>query len=85
MSDLLTICLRAFGLTHSILNTHPAYIDFRAARRKLRLAGEDVVGLKLIGKLGNYSEKGEEYVRKIKNIIKLNQLEQFDGARYVAL
>ena len=63
------------------LNTHPAYIDFRAARRKLRLAGEDVVGLKLIGKLGNYSEKGEEYVSKIKKIIKLNQLEQFDGAR----
>ena len=63
------------------LNTHPAYIDFRVARRNLRLAGEDVVGLKLIGKLGNYSEKGEEYVRKIENIIKLNQLEQFDGAR----
>lgn len=63
------------------LNTHPAYIDFRAARRNLRLAGEDVVGLKLISKLGNYSEKGQEYVRKIENIIKLNQLEQFDGAR----
>ena len=63
------------------LNTHPAYIDFRAARRNLRLAGEDVVGLKLITKLGNYSETGEEYVRKIENIIKLNQLEQFDGAK----
>jgi len=63
------------------LNTHSAYVEFRAARRNMRLTGSVVGGLKLISKLENYSERGEEYVRTIEKIIKVNQLEQFDGAR----
>ena len=67
------------------LNTHPAYADFRAARSSLRLNGGGIEGLKLIGKLGNYSERGEGYIRSIENIIRVNQFEEFDGAKLLHL
>lgn len=57
------------------LNTHPGYREFRARRLALRAEGQPITGLALAADLGNYSERGEEYVADIAAIIRDNELE----------
>lgn len=57
------------------LNTHESYQTFRDLRNQLRLAGEPVTGLAVVEGLTNYSERGEEYVEQIADMIESNGLE----------
>lgn len=52
------------------LNTHHAYHDFRQERAALRKQKEAIDPLKLIDGLDQYSEKREEYVSMVSNIIR---------------
>lgn len=63
------------------LNTHRAYAAFRAARSALRERGEPLDGYQLIGSLLRYSELGQDYVRFVRQIMRENDLSDFDKAR----
>lgn len=63
------------------LNTHKAYEKFRRLRSGLRLKGEKVDGLLLVGSIRNYSELGVRYVRDIRDLIQGNNLHRLDDAR----
>lgn len=62
------------------LNGHDAYSDFRKQRATLRKKNKGLDGLVLAGSLIRYSEKGEEYVKLLKGIIRANKLHEKDGA-----
>lgn len=63
------------------LNTHFAYAKFRERRARLRAAGNTLTGDRLIDTLDRYSERGQDYIRTIRTIMRVNALSQFDGAR----
>ncbi|EKE78379.1 glucosaminidase domain-containing protein [Oceanibaculum indicum] len=62
------------------LNTHPAYRDFRAARARMRAAGTPLDAEALAGHLLRYSERGADYVRTLRIIIRANRLEELQQA-----
>lgn len=62
------------------LNTHRAYTALRQERRAFR--DDQVIDvIALVETLTSYSEEGERYVEKIKNIIRTNKLNDFNKAR----
>lgn len=63
------------------LNTHPAYTGFRNQRAAMRERGEDPDGFRLIGALLRYSERGQEYVQFVRQIMRENDLRDFDKAK----
>lgn len=63
------------------LNTHPAYAGFRTARAAARERGEALEGYRLIGTLLRYSERGMAYVQFVRQIMRENDLHDFDRAR----
>ena len=63
------------------LNTHPAYAAFRAARAAARERGETLDGYRLVGTLLRYSERGMHYVQFVRQIMRENDLHDFDRAR----
>jgi len=64
------------------LNTHPAYAGFRALRARMRAeAGDGLDAYRLVNALENYSERGADYLKTIKSIIRVNDLRALDGAR----
>ena len=63
------------------LNTHPAYAGFRAERAAMRERGEAIEGYRLIGTLLRYSERGLNYVQFVRQIMRENELSDFDKAR----
>lgn len=63
------------------LNTHPAYAGFRAERAAMRERGEHPEGYRLIGTLLRYSERGQGYVQFVRQIMRENELSDFDKAR----
>jgi Bax protein len=63
------------------LNTHPAYDGFRAARAAARERGEELEGYRLIGTLLRYSERGLQYVQFVRQIMRENDLHDFDKAK----
>lgn len=62
------------------LNTHRAYAQFRQMRASLRAQDKPVEGLTLISALAAYSERGDDYVRTIRSLIRANALSDFDKA-----
>lgn len=62
------------------LNTHRAYAKFRALRKEARRRGERPDGWTLALGLDAYSEKGEEYVELLREMIRVNNLTAFDDA-----
>ncbi|WP_417318506.1 glucosaminidase domain-containing protein [Emcibacter sp.] len=68
-----------FGYVHN-LNTHRAYRKFREERTRQTRTGKLNVQ-KLVETLDNYSELREKYVQTLKNIIRVNRMRDFDGAR----
>lgn len=62
------------------LNTHRAYRKFRAARAKIRAAGEEVAGRPLAKLLGSYSQQGPKYVSALASIMEKNRLAALDRA-----
>ena len=63
------------------LNTHPAYAGFRAERAAMRERGEHPAGYHLIGTLLRYSERGQGYVQFVRQIMRENELADFDKSR----
>ena len=63
------------------LNTHSSYKNFRAARAELRSEGKKLNSIILTEHLDKYAEIGKEYVRVLKQIIKQNNLVDFDDAK----
>ncbi len=62
------------------LNTHSAYQKLRDKRASLRKQGKDVTGSALAETLDKYSERGMEYVKTLKSIIRVNELAPIDKA-----
>ena len=62
------------------LNTHPAYRDFRAARARMRAAGAPLDAEALAGHLLRYSERGQDYVRTLRIIMRANRLDELRQA-----
>ena len=63
------------------LNTHSSYRDFRSARAEMRDNGEKLDSTALTEHLDSYAETGKEYVKILKQIIRQNNLEDFDDAK----
>lgn len=63
------------------LNTHPAYAAFRTERAAMRERGHHPEGYRLIGTLLRYSERGQGYVQFVRQIMRENDLADFDRAR----
>jgi Bax protein len=57
------------------INTHDSYQAFREERARLRAAGRPLSGLHLASTLGRYSERRRDYVREVKRMIRVNDLE----------
>ena len=63
------------------LNTHSSYKEFRSARAELRDEGKKLDSTTLTKHLVKYAETGKEYVRVLQQIIKQNNLTDFDDAK----
>ena len=63
------------------LNTHSSYKDFRLARAELRDNKMKLDSFILSNYLHKYAETGKEYVKILKQIIKQNNLIEFDDAK----
>jgi len=60
------------------LNSFPAYKSFRQIRLKERAKQSKLQVGKLLAGLEHYSEQGQEYIIKVANLIRQNNLEQYD-------
>ncbi|MDC1139456.1 glucosaminidase domain-containing protein [Candidatus Pelagibacter sp.] len=63
------------------LNTHSSYKKYRIARAELRDEGKKLDSMILSEHLDKYAETGKEYVRVLQQIIKQNNLTDFDDAK----
>ena len=63
------------------INTHSTYKEFRKERAMLRDKGKPLDSLILSKHLNKYAETGEKYVEVLKQIIKQNNLQDFDDAK----
>ena len=66
------------------LNTHPAYSAFRTERAAMRARGETPDGYHLIGQLLRYSELGQQYVGFVRQVMREDELTDFDKAKLSA-
>jgi len=62
------------------LNTHRAYGEFRRLRASMRAQDKPISGMSLITALVSYSERGADYIRTIRSLIRVNNLDDFDTA-----
>jgi len=62
------------------LSSHPAYEDFRRLRAQMKAAGKPLQSMVLADGLKSYSEKGTEYVKTLKGIMRVNNLTVADNA-----
>ena len=63
------------------LNTHSSYKNFRLARAELRDNKMKLDSLILANYLNKYAETGKKYVKILKQIIKQNNLTEFDDVK----
>ena len=63
------------------LNTHSSYKDFRSARAQLRDEEKELDSMILTEYIDKYAETGTEYVKTLQQIIRQNNLTDFDDAR----
>ena len=63
------------------LNTHSTYKNFRSARAELRNENKKLDSIALTEHLDKYAETGKVYVRILQQIIRQNNLEDFDDAK----
>ncbi|MFC4699422.1 glucosaminidase domain-containing protein [Glaciecola siphonariae] len=55
------------------LNRHPAYKELRAIRAELRASNKPITAMKLAEGLVQYSERGEEYIEELQQMIRVNR------------
>ena len=60
------------------INSSRAYRKLRDKREKLRTREAHITGNELVVGLHQYSERGEEYIKDIKSMIRVNKLSQYD-------
>ena len=60
------------------LNSHPAYQELRDVRQAIRKDDRMASGSALAAGLISYSERGEDYVKEIRSMIRHNNLAYFD-------
>lgn len=60
------------------LNRHRAYAGLRDIRARMRKEGAPLDGIELAAGLGQYSERGQTYVKEIRSMIRFNDLTRFD-------
>ena len=65
------------------INTHLAYEGLREERKKLRMGGENLSGLRLSEYLTSYSERKQDYVNDVKKIIESNNFMKFDNNSFI--
>lgn len=63
------------------LNSKSSYREFRNRRASLRDSGDGLDGYQLAGQLHRYSERGADYIRTIRSIMRSNSLDAFDAAK----
>lgn len=63
------------------LNTHPAYATLRRVRATMHRDGRPLSGYALAVTLQRYSERGVEYTKTVRRIIRANRFGDFDDAR----
>ena len=63
------------------LNTHSSYKEFRIARAELRDNKMELDSIILSNYLDKYAETGKDYVKILKQIIKQNNLQDFDDVK----
>ena len=63
------------------LNTHPSYSAFRSVRAEMRDEKKFLDSMILSEYLDKYAETGKEYVKILQQIIKQNNLTDFDDAK----
>ena len=63
------------------LNTHSSYRGFRSARAQLRDRNKKLDSIALTEHLDKYAETGKKYVKILQQIIKQNNLKDFDDAK----
>ena len=57
------------------LNSNPVYQELRDIRAQLREAGREMTGHALAAGLEGYSDEGDLYITKVRDIIRQNQLD----------
>ena len=62
------------------LNTNNAYKNLRQLRAELRNSEQAITGPELAGTLDKYSERGQDYIDGIREMIRFNKLDQVDQA-----
>lgn len=60
------------------INTHAAYANFREERKKLRMSGEKLSGQILSSFLSSYSERKQDYIKDVKEIMRTNNFRKYD-------
>lgn len=63
------------------LNSHDAYKDFRVTRAQFRQSGKPLDSVRLAAALVRYSERGTDYVQAVRALIRINDLQELDGAK----
>jgi Bax protein len=66
---------------HRNLNTHSSYKEFRSVRADFRDKKKKLDSLILSQYLDKYAETGKEYVKILQQIIRQNQLTDFDDVK----
>ena len=67
------------------LNTHSSYKGFRSTRAELREKNKKLDSIILSEHLDRYAETGKKYVKILQQIIRQNNLEDFDDAKVLPL
>lgn len=60
------------------LNRHPTYQELRDLRQRARNRNHHPTGVELAAGLGGYSERGGDYIREIRSMIRYNNLLWYD-------
>lgn len=67
------------------LNTHHAYKRMRLKRAELRDQKKPICSFQLVETLHHYSELGLLYINRVKNLMKMHGLGEFDRAKLVSM
>lgn len=60
------------------INRHYAYQDLRAMRAMRRNNEQPITGIGLAAGLESYSERGDEYIKELRSMIRFNELDALD-------
>lgn len=60
------------------LNSHPAYKPLRKIRDQRHRNNQAITGIALAAGLASYSERGEHYIKELRDMIHFNKLSEYD-------